>query len=100
MAARDVLTGQLLVQADVAALARCGDRTVDRAVAAGLLPIYARRGGNGVRLFRREDAERWIRGETAPAPTTAPTPPRRARTTDASTASALDRIAATARGPR
>lgn len=76
--------------------------TINRAVAAGQLPVYGRPGG-GERVFRREDVDRWL--GTAPdlAQDTAPRRPdtalrRPERPPRISRTDALARIAATARG--
>lgn len=69
--------------------------TINRAVAAGKLPVYGRPGG-GERVFRREDIDRWL--GTAPDVTHETAPRRPERTPRISRTDALARIAATARG--
>jgi excisionase family DNA binding protein len=48
----------------VAAYAGVSLRTIDRAIAAGKLPVAGRVGGNGERVFRRDDVEAWLLGRT------------------------------------
>lgn len=40
--------------------------TINRAVAAGLLPVAGRVGGRGERVFRKADVDRWLVGDTRP----------------------------------
>lgn len=74
--------------------------TINRAVAAGALPVHGRPGG-GERIFRREDIDNWLAsGLDSPAKT----PPRptvlRRSAGSTSTADALARIEAVGRGDR
>jgi hypothetical protein len=69
--------------------------TQDRAVASGLLPVYGRRGGGGVRIYRTADALAYLRGDTATTPSKRTPPPVRR---SAPQGDALARIAATAAG--
>ncbi len=69
--------------------------TINRAVAAGKLPVYGRPGG-GERVFRREDVDRWL--GTAPDLAHSNPPRRPERTPAIGRTDALARIAATARG--
>ena len=57
----------LLLRTEVARLARCTTRTVQRAEAAGLLPAVRRHyGGSSRTLYLREDVLSWLGLESQP----------------------------------
>jgi excisionase family DNA binding protein len=70
--------------------------TLNRAVAAGALPVYGRPGG-GERIFRRADIDRWLASGFDKRPASVPTPARR-RPLATADADAIERIERAARG--
>jgi excisionase family DNA binding protein len=88
----------LLTMRRLLAYSGLGRTTINRAVAAGRLPIYGRPGG-GERIFRREDVDRWLASGAGDAPSSPPPPnPRRRAAAERPALTAEERILRAAAG--